>query len=114
MALRRAMAWTPTASVIVRTAGRPSGMAATDSPTTAMNISENAKCPTKYPKTSNMAATNRMNTVSHRANTFICRTSGVVSTSTVESMPLIRPISVCAPVATTTPRPVPLVTSVPL
>ena len=41
MAWRRAMACTPMASVIVMTAGRPSGMAATARPTTAMNISEN-------------------------------------------------------------------------
>ena len=45
--------------------------------------------------------------VSHLAKTFIWRTSGVVSTSTSASMPLMRPISVFAPVATTTPLPCP-------
>ena len=39
MALRAAMRCTPIASVIVITAGRPSGMAATARPTTAMNAS---------------------------------------------------------------------------
>jgi hypothetical protein len=46
MALRRAIACTPTARVIVSTAGRPSGMAATDRPTTAMNNSAKS-CPPK-------------------------------------------------------------------
>ena len=46
-ALRRAIACTPTASVMVRTAGRPSGMAATERPTTAMNRSAKARFPTK-------------------------------------------------------------------
>ena len=39
IALRRAMAFTPIARVMVSTAGSPSGIAATDKPTTAMNIS---------------------------------------------------------------------------
>ena len=39
MACRRAMRSTPIASVIVSTAGRPSGIAATASPTAARNIS---------------------------------------------------------------------------
>ena len=52
--------------------------------------------------------------VNQRAKAFICRSKGVVRVSTVESMPLIRPISVSLPVATTMPRPNPLVTSVPL
>ena len=47
MALRRAMACTPMASVIVITAGRPSGMAATATPTTAMNRSEKGMWITK-------------------------------------------------------------------
>jgi hypothetical protein len=42
MALRRAIAWTPIASVIVITAGRPSGIAATATPTTTMNSSPNS------------------------------------------------------------------------
>ena len=39
IAWRRAMPWTPIARVTVRIAGRPSGMAATESPTTAMKSS---------------------------------------------------------------------------
>ncbi len=46
MALRRAMACTPMASVMVITAGRPSGIAATATPTTAMNRSANGMWPT--------------------------------------------------------------------
>ena len=55
-----------------------------------------------------------MNTVSQRAKMFIWRTSGVVSVSMSDIMPLMRPISVRSPVATTTPRPAPAATSVPL
>ncbi len=56
----------------------------------------------------------RIRNVSQRAKPFIWRTSGVVRVSTLDSMPLIRPISLAWPVATTTPRPVPAATSVPL
>jgi hypothetical protein len=42
IALRRAMAWTPMASVMVMTAGSPSGIAATARATTAMNRSVKA------------------------------------------------------------------------
>ncbi|GAB4358480.1 MAG: hypothetical protein Kow0073_16970 [Immundisolibacter sp.] len=55
-----------------------------------------------------------MNTVSQRAKVSICSTSGVVRVSTLDSMPLMRPIWVCAPVATTTPRPLPAAIRVPL
>ena len=43
MALRRAMRWTPMASVMVMIAGRPSGMAATARPTAARNMSSAVK-----------------------------------------------------------------------
>jgi hypothetical protein len=46
MARRAAMACTPIASVTVRIAGSPSGMAATAKPTTAMKISGKAMPPT--------------------------------------------------------------------
>ena len=46
MAFRRAMACTPIASVMVMTAGSPSGMAATATPTTAMNSPEKSLWPT--------------------------------------------------------------------
>jgi hypothetical protein len=42
MALRAAMRWTPMASVMVMTAGRPSGIAATARPTTVMKASGRA------------------------------------------------------------------------
>ena len=47
IALRRAIACTPTARVMVSTAGSPSGIAATERPTTAMNSSANAMPVTK-------------------------------------------------------------------
>ena len=47
MALRCAIVRTPMASVIVSTAGSPSGMAATDKPTTDINTSAKSKCSTK-------------------------------------------------------------------
>ena len=49
MAWRRAMAWAPRASVIVITAGNPSGIAATATPTTAMNSSAKGRCPAQCP-----------------------------------------------------------------
>jgi hypothetical protein len=55
-----------------------------------------------------------MKAVSHLANASICSTSGVVSRSTPDSMPLMRPISVSVPVATTTPSACPAATMVPL
>ncbi len=58
-------------------------------------------------------ATVRIIAVSHLEKIAIWATSGVVSVSTVESRPLIRPISVAPAMAVTTPVPWPLVTSVP-
>jgi hypothetical protein len=57
-------------------------------------------------------ALSRMSSVSQRAKSFICIRSGVCSRSTLDSGPLILPISVSAPVAMTTPFAWPLMTIV--
>ncbi len=114
MTCRCAILRTPMASVIVSTAGRPSGIAATVRPTTAMNISSNGMWPTKYPKVNSTTARIRIIAVSHCAKRFICSTSGVVNILTSCNMPLIWPISVSRPVAVTTPRPDPATAIVPL
>jgi hypothetical protein len=105
MALRRAMACTPMASVMVRMAGNPSGIAATARPTAARNISPAVKSRARTPKAKEEAAMARLTQVSHCPNTAICRMSGVASSSTSDSSRLMRPISVAGPVATTTPVP---------
>ena len=59
------------------------------------------------PARNSSTAATRMMPVSHLPNLFICLVSGVSRVSTSESMPLILPISVCWPVAVTTPTPCP-------
>ena len=54
-----------------------------------------------------------MATVSCLPNPAICRSNGVSSVDTDAIMLLMRPISVAAPVAVTTPRACPYTTSVP-
>ncbi len=112
-AWRRAMRCTPIASVIVRIAGRPSGIAATAKPTAAMKVSAALMPRTQMPNANSSAAAPRMTQVSLLANTLMRCSSGVVPCSTVCNMRPMRPISVAAPVATTTARAWPCVTSVP-
>ena len=103
IALRLAMRCTPSASVIVMIAGSPSGMAEATSATTIMNISEGG-CPrTMTPSTKVSAATARITMASQRPKRSIWRSSGVLTASMPASIVLIRPSSVEAPVATTTP-----------
>ncbi len=94
-------------------AGSPSGIAATATPTAARNISVGAKSRTATPNRKVKAEAAIMTPVSQRAKTAICRRSGVVKGSTRAIKVPMRPISVVAPVAVTTPRPSPWVTSVP-
>ena len=49
MALRCAMRCTPMASVMVMSAGRPSGMSDTAMPTTAWKSSTKSMCPSQWP-----------------------------------------------------------------
>ena len=113
MALRRAMLCTPSASVIVMIAGRPSGIAATARPTAARNMSAALYSRTSRPKAKVSPASPRMIRVSLRAKPAIWRRSGVSSVSTSASSVPTLPISVASPVATTMPLPSPLTTNVP-
>ncbi len=107
MALRFAIAETPRASVIVRIAGRPSGIAPTAKPMEAWNSSSRSEPWSSQPSPNRAAAANTMMRLSTLPNEFICLVSGVSRVSTSLSMSLIRPISVSWPVATTTQRPEP-------
>ena len=101
-ALRPAMRWTPIAKVMVMTAGRPSGITPTATATTAISASSQAKSRTSTAKANNRTAAPSMAQVKRLAKWLICRSNGVVSVSTPPSNPLICPIWVRAPVATTT------------
>ncbi len=113
MAARLAMICTPIASVTVRIAGSPSGIAATKRPTTIMNASSKGIDRTWTVKISIMLATVRTRIVRTRASLSISRNNGVDICSTRSINPLMRPISVLAPVATMTPRALPSATIVP-
>ena len=63
MALRAAIRWTPIASVMVMSAGKPSGIIDTAMPVTAWNISTNGMSRTRWPKAKVIAPTIRMITV---------------------------------------------------
>ena len=112
MAPRRAIRVTPIARVMVTTAGRPSGMAATARATAAVTICTSG-CPRKSPTTTATAARPRMPAVSTRPKPARLRVSGVVSGSALPMSPCTRPSSVSMPWATTTPRAPPRVTNVP-
>ena len=107
MAWRAAMRCTPIARVMVMIAGSPSGIAATAIPTAARNMSPALNPRTSVPTAKANADTVRMTQVSTRLNPAIWRSSGVVRVATAPSIRLMRPISVRAPVATTTPQPCP-------
>lgn len=77
IALRRAICWTPSASVIVTSAGRPSGMAATAKPIAAETSSSSAKLWTSRPMTSITAAMPRMIQDSCLPSRASCFVSGV-------------------------------------
>ncbi len=94
-------------------AGRPSGIAEAVSATTIMNMSPGF-CPCQnVPRMKVARARTRMITASQRLNCSICRSSGVDSACTCCSMAPMRPSSVSAPVATTSPLAWPLLTRVP-
>jgi hypothetical protein len=111
MAFRFAIRCTPSESTVVTTAGKPSGTAATASATPKMSTSNIAE----KPRTSSMrrmvaiittAITTTMmpSNVPTRSSSFC---NGVVSVGAACSIPAMRPIWVCIPVAVTTafPRP---------
>ncbi|MCY1535926.1 hypothetical protein D9M68_713530 [compost metagenome] len=103
MAWRRAMRCTPSASVTVMMAGRPSGMAEAASATTIKNISAGACSRHSTPSTKVAAASARMVSARMRPKRSIWRSSGVLMLRIPASMRLIWPSSVRLPVATTMP-----------
>ena len=109
---RWAIRATPIARVIVTAAGRPSGIAPTASATAAVNISATPS-PRAMPTAKVSAASPRITTVRTVLNRAIFRVRGVATVSAWPTSRWISPSSVPAPVATTVPVPVPLVTRVP-
>jgi hypothetical protein len=103
---RPTMRETPNARVTVIMAGRPSGIAPTASATAAVSISA-APWPRSRPIAKVTAARPRIATVTSLLKCSILRVSGVRTPSASPTSRLIRPSSVPAPVATTTPRPPP-------
>ena len=112
MAWRRAMRRTPIAEAIVITAGRPSGIDATASVIAAKALSTSGYSRSS-PTTKISAATVTMPSVMARARRPSRRVSGVSSAAVSLSNCEMRPSSVLAPVAVTTPFAVPATTSVP-
>jgi hypothetical protein len=111
MAFRLAMRCTPRERTAVTTAGRPSGTAATASATPRIRTSNSAEKPVTSSTrrivaiittamTATMTASRRPRRASSRCRGVVCRGASL-------SMPAMRPISVCMPVATTTARPCP-------
>ena len=105
------MRCTPRESTAVTTAGRPSGTAATASATPRMSTSKSAEKPRTSSTrmivaiiTTAMTTTMMPSSLPTRSSSFC---SGVVSVGASFSIPAMRPISVCIPVAVTTalPRP---------
>ncbi|MOA21486.1 hypothetical protein D3C78_1419790 [compost metagenome] len=113
MACWPAMRCTPRARVTVMIAGSPSGMAEATSATTIMNISAGVSPRHRVPSRNTTKARPRMTSARARPKRSIWRSSGVVSWCTLRSIWLIRPSSVAAPVATTSPLAWPNTTRVP-
>ena len=105
-ALRRTMRWAPRAKLMVTTAGRPSGTAATARLTAIRNISV-VSPPRQIPTLKTMPQTSRAPMASHLPSSAMRRCSGVLSSVMVCNRSAMLPSSVCIPVVTTTalPRP---------
>ena len=118
MARCRAMRCTPTASTTLSTAGKPSGTAATASDTPSKSTSTNAvgvlgrEMAITVPTTPMAMATTAI--PSTRPTRASSTSSGVGSSCVCSSSPAMWPTSVPMPVATTTERPTPCATAVPL
>ena len=116
-ALWVAMRCTPRARTTDRIAGRPSGTAATASETpsrragTIVSGVRSRARSSRVPTTTTAMMTTTIPSIVEITWISFCR--GVSSSSTESSICAIEPISVSAPVATTTARPVPWATEVP-
>ena len=100
------------ARVMVTAAGSPSGMAPTARATAAVKVSA-ISCPRSRPTPKVAAASATMATVRSLLNHASLRVRGVESPSAAPTRRWMSPSSVSAPVATTTPVPLPVVTRVP-
>ena len=116
-ALWRAMRCTPSARTTDRIAGSPSGTAATASETPSRRASMKVSAVRSVARSSRVATTTTAMTTTIAPSVlemaWISFSRGVSSSSTACSMRAIPPISVPAPVAVTTARPVPWATEVP-
>ncbi len=112
-ALRRAMRRDATANVMVMTTGRPSGTAATAMATAVRNI-----CPTDSPRSRPRAnvspAMSTMAPATARPKRSMRLWSGVSGRSAARMSTAMEPNSVPDPISTTTPRPRPEETDVPM
>ncbi len=113
IARRWAICCTPSASVMVTSAGRPSGIAATAKPMVAEMSSRPPRPWTSQPTSIMKTPMPRMSQASVMPNLPRVRASGVWSDSASLIMVWMRPISVFTPVPVTTAVPVPATTSVP-
>ena len=116
-ALWRAMRCTPRARTTDRIAGSPSGTAATARDTPSRRASVTVWAVRSGASASRVATTTTAMTITTAPSILEIRVislwRGVPSSSTESSIRAMAPISVSAPVATTTARPVPWATEVP-
>mmetsp|Transcript_19943 Transcript_19943/g.75338 ORF Transcript_19943/g.75338 Transcript_19943/m.75338 type:complete len:372 (-) Transcript_19943:78-1193(-) len=113
IALRFAMRITPRASVTVTQMGRPSGMAATARLTPIWNMDRRLR-PRRYPMRLMRPMTPKLMMLKLLPSSSILSCSGVFGSSMSRSSAKVVPNSVCMPVAVTTARAFPAVTSVPM
>jgi len=113
IAFWRAMACTPSASVIVVTEGRPSGMMATATPTHSEKAFAGVLPRTRYEMRKVASARKIVMPAIHWPKVSSESMSGVVCASTDDTSVLILPSSAASPVAMTTPVPWPYTTMVP-
>ncbi len=111
--LRRCMSLMPIASVVVATAGKPSGTAATASDMVVIN-SSNKGLPRAKPIIKTSPQIPALTSASCMPMASICFCIGVCGASDSPTSSCILPISVWRPVATTTAVPLPPVTNVPM
>mmetsp|Transcript_25277 Transcript_25277/g.79323 ORF Transcript_25277/g.79323 Transcript_25277/m.79323 type:complete len:321 (-) Transcript_25277:432-1394(-) len=113
IALRAAMRTTPSASVTVTQMGSPSGMAATARLTPIWNMDSSGR-PRSQPTTLMTPMMAKLMTLRFLPSSSMVSCSGVFGSSMSRSSAKVAPNSVFMPVAVTTARPLPAVTSVPM
>ena len=106
MTFRRRMSSMPSARIVVATAGKPSGTAATASDRADRNIWNRAK-PRSQPMPNTSPLTPAASHTICRPSPSSCFCMGVCGGAAAPMRRWMRPTSVLSPVATTTARPVP-------